>query len=86
MGRAAVPRVRVEGQAGQEESPRKVALGVSFVRAVEAVRRQAGPAGCNSGALGLLHAFVRDRRFSLQHAPAHADMIAQARWQVAGAI
>ena len=38
------------------------------------------------GGLGLVHAFVRDKQLILQHATAHANMIAEARRQAVRAI
>ena len=69
----------------QAESQRMVALGGSFVRAAEAAGRR-GLLREAMGDLGLLHAFVRDKQLILQHAAAHADMIAEAPCQAVRAI
>ena len=69
----------------QEENQRRVVLGVSFVRASEAAGRR-GLLNVPTGGLGLLHAFVRDKRLMLQHATAHANMTTEARRQAARAI
>ena len=69
----------------QEESQRRVAIGPSFVNAAEAAGRR-GLLNAATRGLGLLRASVRDKRLILQHATAHADTIAEACRQAAGAI
>ena len=65
----------------QMESQRRVARGGTFVQTAEAAGRR-GLQDAAMGGFDLLHVFGRDKHLILQHATAHANMIAEARRQV----
>ena len=69
----------------REERQRWGALGMSQVQEAEAIDRR-GLLTAAMGGLGLVHAFLPGKHLPLQHATAHAKVMAEAQQQAAHAI
>ena len=70
----------MEGQGGPGGAPALGSPGEIQVREAEAIY-QRGLLAAAMGGLGLLHALVRGKRLSLQHATTHVKMMAEAQQQ-----